>query len=149
MTFLFWAQRGNNAMSMLHAIWLLGKSAHSSNEWYVYLWLWTHIREKINHYPNNVLEIHLNMLFQPAYEIWIHIASALSFSINMHVQLPSVDKGHDFWRKSSSTPTFCGSEQWRHKQVWIDAQTRLSLSLLKTAVNLAQSHALAHHVTHG
>ena len=42
-----------------------------------------------------MLDIHLNMLFQPAYEIWIHIAGALSFSINMHVQLPSVDKGHE------------------------------------------------------
>ena len=43
-----------------------------------------------------IMRIHLNMLFQPAHEIWIHIACALSFSINMHVQLSSVDKGHDF-----------------------------------------------------
>ena len=59
-------------------------------------WVLTHIREKINHYPNNVLDVHLNTLFQQAHEICIHITCALSFSINMRVQLPSVDRGHDF-----------------------------------------------------
>ena len=85
---------------------------------------------------NNVLDVHLNTLFEPAHEIWIHIACASISSINMHVQLSSVDRGHDFWRKPSSTSTFCGCEKWRLKRVWIDAQTRLSISLLKTAVKL-------------
>ena len=45
---------------------------------------------------NNVLDVHLNTLFQQAHEIWIHIACVLSFSINVHVTLPSADRGHDF-----------------------------------------------------
>ena len=53
-----------------------------------------------------MLDVHLYTFFQPAHEIWIHIACALSFSIKMHVQLSSVEEAMLFDESLLLRPLF-------------------------------------------